>query len=321
MVLTVTLNPLLEKKLFFKSVDSNSVRAYKQNYLAGGKGINICRQLNLLDIKNHAITFLGGANGKKLRTVLESENISFNAIATKDETREAALIFDESNDTLKTFFGINSNITKSEIDQFLLKLEKAIINSSIVVFSGSLPTPETSIIIEKGIELCNKYDKISILDSYGPFLDKQIKKGPTILHNNISEIKSSLSLPLKNEKDVIEVLNFMYSSNIKLAFLTSGSNNTYAAKADFHYKISGPKIEEKDPTGSGDAFVSGIIYGLEKSLIFNDFVKFATSLGAQNASVWDTCSVSMDEARKFIDNIVIEEIGKKIKLIDDSPTI
>ena len=34
---------------------------------------------------------------------------------------------------------------------------------------------------------------------------------------------------------------------------------------DFNYKIESPQINEIDSTGCGDAFMAGIIYGLEKS--------------------------------------------------------
>jgi tagatose 6-phosphate kinase len=321
MVLTVTLNPLLEKKLFFKNIESDNNRAFKQVYSSGGKGINISRQLTLLGVKNHALTFLGGPNGKKLRSVLESEELSFSAVSTKSETREATLVFDEETEKLKTYFGTNSQISSSEINQFLQKLEKAIVNSSIVVFSGSIPNPEASAIIEKGIELCHEYDKISILDTYGEYLEKYIELGPTVIHNNLNEIKSSLSLPANNDQDVEKILDFMYDRNVKLVFLTSGGKDTYAAKSDFHYKITNPKVIEKNPTGSGDAFVSGIIYGLEKSFIFRDFVKLASALGAKNASTWDVCTVALDEAENLLDEVTITEIGKKIKLINDSPTI
>ncbi|MCB0748024.1 MAG: 1-phosphofructokinase, partial [Ignavibacteriae bacterium] len=87
MVLTVTINPLLEKNLFFNDVSANN-RAYKEEITAGGKGINISRQLNLLGIQNHAITFLGGSKGKIIRSVLEKEQISFSPVSTKSETRE-----------------------------------------------------------------------------------------------------------------------------------------------------------------------------------------------------------------------------------------
>lgn len=321
MVLTVTLNSLLEKKLYFEHTDSSNNRAYKEEYLAGGKGINISRQLNLLGIKNHALIFLGGSNGKRLRSILDSEKISFSATSTKNESREASLIFNDRKKTLKTFFGLNSIVSDSEIEQFLSKLEKAIVNSSIVVFSGSLPNEEASIIIEKGIEFCNKHDKISILDTYGKQLNKFISLSPTIIHNNTDEIMSSFGVSLNNENEIGQLLSKFYNLGVKLSFITNGKSEIFASKADFQYKISVPKISEKDPTGSGDAFVAGIIYGLEKSLIFNDFVKFAVSLGAQNASSWDVCKVNPIEAKKLEDDVSIIEIGKKIKLIDDSPTI
>ena len=321
MVLTVTLNSLLEKKLYFEHTDSSNNRAYKEEYLAGGKGINISRQLNLLGIKNHSLIFLGGSNGKRLRSILDSEKISFSATSTKNETREASLIFNDNKKSLKTFFGLNSIVSDSEIEQFLSKLEKAIANSSIVVFSGSLPNEEAAIIIEKGIEFCNKHDKISILDTYGKQLNKFISLSPTIIHNNTDEIMSSLDVSLNNEKEIGKLLTKFYDLGVKLSFITNGKSEIFASKADFQYKVTVPKISEKDPTGSGDAFVAGIIYGLEKSLIFNDFVKLAASLGAQNASSWDVCKVDPIEAKKLEDDVSIIEIGKKIKLIDDSPTI
>ena len=190
-----------------------------------------------------------------------------------------------------------------------------------MVFSGSLPTPESSKIIEKGIELCNKHDKISILDSYGDCLEQLIKLSPTVIHNNLKELELSLSLKVTSETEISKFLDSLYEQGVKLAFLTSGKDDTYAAKSDFHYKIVNPKIIEKNPTGSGDAFLAGIIYGLEKSLVFYDFVKLATGFGSQNASTWEVCKVQLDDAKKLANKVTITEIGKKIKIIDDSPTI
>lgn len=321
MILTVTLNTLLEKQLFFNSTENANNRAYKEKYSAGGKGINISRQLNLLGINNHSLIFLGGANGKKLRSILEQENISFSVVSSKSETREATLVFDKKQESLKTYFGLNSQISDSEINQFVAKLEKAIINSTVVVFAGSMPTPECSKIIEIGIELCNKHDKISILDSYGEHLEDQLKLGPTVVHNNLDELELSLSKKLDSEENIVELLKSFYKKGVKLSFLSSGKSDTYAAKSDFHYRIKNPTIVEKNGTGSGDAFVAGLIYGLEKALIFNDFVKLASAFGAQNASTWDVCNVKLEEAKNLEDDVTITEIGKKIKLIDDSPTI
>ncbi len=320
MVLTVTLNPLLERNLYFKDLSTNN-RAYKEFYTSGGKGINISRQLNLFGVLNQAIIFLGGNKGKILRSILEKENINFIVVSSKSETREASLIYDEAAQKLETYFGVNSEITSSEISQFTQKLEKAIINSSIVVFSGSIPNSDCFGILEHGIKLCHKYDKISVLDTYGKHLNELIKLGPTVIHNNVNELEKYLNVKLKQQKEFQSLLKEFYKKRTNLAFITNGKNSTYASKADFHYRIDSPEIKEKNSTGSGDAFLAGIIYGLEKSLIFNDFVKFASALGALNAMSLDVCNVDLEKAMKFSSHFSIHEIGKKIKLIDDSPTI
>ncbi len=321
MILTITLNPLLENRLYFDFVRLGTTnRSKSREFKAGGKGINVSRQLNYLGIKNIALTFLGGNNGKTLRKILIEEDIDFTAISTKAETRSATLAVETNPTRLTTFFEPNNVISKSEVEQFKLKLEKMMTNCSIVVFSGSSPCDETNEIFSFGIELANQMDKMSILDTYGGHLLPCLEAGPTILHNNVSEIENSLSISLSTEKSKVEFLKELYKKGVKLAFLTDGSNTAYASKFDFIYKIDFPAIEEIDSTGSGDAFVSGIIYGIEKGLVFDEFVKIATALGAANATKWDVCTSTLEETEKFMRQIEITSIGKKLKLIDDSPT-
>lgn len=320
MILTVTLNPLLERRLFFHSVIlGKNNKCIEEKYAAGGKGINVSRQLNYLGIQNSALTFLGGNNGKILRAILSDEKINFSVQSTKSETRIADIIIENDTKRITTFFGINSKISKEEVEEFKNKLERMIQNCSIVVFSGSSPCDETNSVFQFGIELANKYDKISILDTYGSHLDACLNAAPTVVHNNISEVEESFSIKLQTDEEKINYLKNLYSKGIKLAFLTDGAKYFYASKFDFIYKISFPSIETVDSTGSGDAFTAGIAYGLENSLVFDEFVKIATALGIANAAKLETCNVVQQEYEKYLNDIVIEPVGKKMKIIDDTP--
>lgn len=320
MVLTVTLNPLLEKRLFFNEVElGQSHRAFKETYTAGGKGINVSRQLNFLGVENSAFTFIGGNNGKIFRHILNDEKIDFSLISTKSETRSADLIIEKNANRITTFFGTNSVITKEEAEEFKQKLEKMILNCSVVVFSGSSPNENTDDIFSYGIELANKHDKNSVLDTYGKHLQKCIDSSPTVIHNNVNEVENSFGISLKTEEDKINYIKKLYSQNVKLSFLTDGKNPAYACKFGFVYKIISPEIKTIDSTGSGDAFVAGIVHGLEHALVFDEFVKNAAALGAANASKLETCSVHKDELQNYKNKVVLEPIGKKMKIIDDSP--
>lgn len=317
MILTVTLNPLLERrysyqKIFFDRGNRNG----KVELTAGGKGINISRQLNNFDIDNLAFTFLGGNNGKLFKEILIKEKINFTAVRTINETRDAALIISESDKKISTYFGCNTLITEKEADEFKIKLEKIIQNTEIVIFSGSSPCPIANSIFPFGIEIANKYDKISVCDTYGDHLNDCIKAKPTIVHNNIPETENSLNISFKNEKAILNYLDYLYRNGIKQSYITDGAKAAYSSNFDFKYKVENPVIDSIDPTGSGDCFVAGIVYGFHNNLTYENTLLIASSLGAANAARFETCNVPRGEIEFFKPQVKISTIGKKIKKLD-----
>jgi tagatose 6-phosphate kinase len=317
MILTVTINPLLERRylysrLFFGEGNRNG----KTELTAGGKGINVSRQLNKFNVENLAFTFLGGTNGKILKDLLNKEKINFTAIRTKSETRDAALVFNESDKSLTTFFGPDTIISDSEADEFKSKLEKIIQNSEIVVFSGSSPCTQTDSIFSFGIETANKYDKISVCDTYGNHLKDCIKAKPTVIHNNVSEVEKSLNISLNTKKEMLDYLDYLYGSGIKQSFITNGQYNTYSSNFDFKYEIENPEVDAIDSTGSGDSFTAGIVYGLHNNLPYEESIIIASSLGIVNAARFETCNVSPGEIEFIKPLIKINAAGKKIKNIN-----
>jgi 1-phosphofructokinase family hexose kinase len=317
MILTVTLNPLLEHRLSYTQIQFGyEHRNPKEEYKAGGKGINVSRQLNLLGAINLAFTFLGGNNGKVLKKLLADEKINFSSISTHTETRASAVIIDENEKKVTSFFGNNPQISENESEEFKNKLDKMIQNCEIVVFSGSSPCKETDSIFPFGINSANKYDKISICDTYGVHLNKCIEASPTILHNNVYEIERSLNFNLREKEDFVKFLKYAYSQNVKQAFITNGSNPAYVSNLDFIYEVKPPVVETIDSTGSGDSFVSAIAYGWTKNLPFEESLKIAVSLGAANAAKYDVCNVSIEEADFLVDKVEICNLGKKMRSID-----
>lgn len=321
MILTVTLNPLLEHRLAYKVLHiGKENRSAIENFKAGGKGINISRQLNILSVDSLAFTFLGGSSGKLLKKLLSEEKINFTSISTHSETRSSAIIIDESNKTVTSHFGNDPQISLAEAEEFKLKLGKMIQNCEIVVFSGSSPCEQTNSIFPFGIQVANQYDKISICDTYGTQLQDCIEASPTILHNNIDEVEKSLKVSLRSESEIIKHLKFLNAKNIKQAFITDGVNHSYASNFDFIFKVKNPKVDTRDSTGSGDSFVAGIVYGWHKNLPFEESLVISSSLGAVNAAKYDVCNVTLEEANLIKNKIEVIPLGKKMRLIDVKPT-
>ena len=320
MILTITINPLLERRYYYSTTDLNIVnRNGKVILKAGGKGININRQLNKLGLSNVALLFTGGINGKQIRESLQKEKINYSDIITKNETRDAAIIIDKSGKKVYSFFRTDPEITASEVDSFILKMRKMIATSEIVVFSGSSPGRETDIIFSEGIKIANEMDKISVCDTYGNHLEKCLEASPTIIHNNVEEIQHPNNSNLTSESEYLSILDSLYNRGIKQAFITNAEKPFYASNFDFHYKVTLPKIDAIDSTGCGDAFTAGIIYGIHIKSKFEQQLCFASALGVCNAQSFEVCDVTLDDAELMLDQIKIDSIGKKIKTINDLP--
>ncbi|MEO8232477.1 MAG: PfkB family carbohydrate kinase [Ignavibacteriota bacterium] len=320
MILIITLNPLLERRFTYEQVTVGTVNRNSVTKLfAGGKGLNVSRQLKKFDIKSYNYFFSGSTNGKLFRDILKNEEIDFSFVSTKSETRHAAIVISKENNTVSSYFSEDPKINQTEVDEFKTRLDKMIQNCEIVIFAGSSPSVETDSIISYGIELANKYDKVSICDTYGKHLQSCLDAAPTIIHNNISEINYSLSTQLNDEKSVSEFLTKLYHKNIKRVYLTNGSKNFYASNFNYIYKIKPLEIKEVDATGSGDSFVAGIVNGWINSDLFENSLKFATAAAGLNAKSFDVSAVNKEDIISFKDKVEILPVGKKTKTIDDSP--
>ena len=254
-----------------------------------------------------------------LRESLQKEQIHFSEINTKSETRDAAIIISKTENKIYSFFRSDEEITPAEVDNFILKMEKMISTCEVVVFSGSSPCEAADVIFPEGIRIAKQLDKISVCDTYGNHLEKCLDASPTIVHNNFEEIQSSLDLKLKSENDFLFLLDKLYKKGVKQAFITDAEKTFYASNFDFHYKITLPKIDAIDSTGSGDAFTAGLIYGWHKKLNFEEQLRFASALGICNAKSFEVCDVNEEDAQSIVEQIKISSVGKKIKLINDLP--
>jgi fructose-1-phosphate kinase PfkB-like protein len=167
--------------------------------------------------------------------------------------------------------------------------------------------------------MANRLDKISVCDTYGNHLKKCFEAAPTIVHNNFDEIQNLLNVNMNSEREILSFMNILYKWDVKQAFLTDAEKQFYAMNFDFHYKITLPKIDAMDSTGSGDAFTAGLIYGCLNKLSFEEQLRFASAMGICNAKSIEVCDVLLEDALSFTEQIKINPVGKKIKIINDLP--
>ena len=88
MIYTVTLNPSIDYIVHLPAIELGEVNRIQQDFkLPGGKGINVSRILNELEVENTALGFLGGFTGKYIEDWLEAENSKTHFTHVDEATR------------------------------------------------------------------------------------------------------------------------------------------------------------------------------------------------------------------------------------------
>lgn len=140
MILTVTLNPALDKIIILDNLKIGKLNRVKETTaLAGGKGINVSAVLTKLNIKNKALGIVGGNNGRIITSMLEKRGVISDFVRSEFETRQNLKIKEKVTNR-ETEINESGRVSSNDINNFIISYEKEIKKNKTLVLSGSLPT-------------------------------------------------------------------------------------------------------------------------------------------------------------------------------------
>ncbi|NUN07721.1 MAG: 1-phosphofructokinase [Ignavibacteriaceae bacterium] len=311
MILTITLNPLLEIRLDYQGDIGKEVhRGGTLSYSAGGKGVNVSRQLKALGIDSLIFTTASGLNGKRFLENLEKDGLKSVVFKTLSETRISVLIGNESEQ--KNYFSLNQTLSGAEREEILSKLLKIIPTVDTIVISGSTPDEGSADIIAEILKQATTANKLTLLDYYGPGLGRLLDYSPVIVHNNFEEIRSSLGHSLDSEDAILQTITEIHGKGVRQVYLTNGADRFYASNNGYIYLVEPPAVKTVSTIGCGDAFVSGIIYSMIQYKKFEEGLEIATAFGALEATKKEVCRNTLSEIEPFITSVKVSPVGKKM---------
>ena len=262
-------------------------KKHTEHISPGGTG-NVAVGMSKLGLKTAFIGKIGNdALGKKYRDDLVNNNVVPKLFFDdKLETGTVEVLIDKTGErSFNTYLGAK-NLTPEEIVQS----SEIISNSEYLFVSGySLNSHPEAIL--KAIEIAKEnavkiiFDPGShniIYDSIESF--RYILKNSSIFCPNESEVVS-----ITESKSLDEAINKMKKSKNLIA-LKLGDKGCKIIKNNQINHDLGIKVNQVDTTGAGDAFISALVYGIERELSLPDTAKFAnwfasfivTKIGARN---------------------------------------
>ena len=269
MIYTITFNPAVDLVIQVPNCQLGILnRSMGEEYVAGGKGINMSIVLKRLGIDNIATGFLGGFSGKYIEEFLEKEGITPQFISVEGTTRINVKVKDE----VETEINAAGPTVDAEKFQRLMNYFEEVLKEGDTVFLAGNAAPgldETSYV--EIAKLCHVRGVKLVLDTTKVSLLACLPYRPFIIKPNQHELEELFGVNIQTQEEMLNYAfklqekgarNVLVSCGGDGAFLVSETGQVFASNV--------PTGKLINSVGAGDSMLAGF---MAKFIETNDFRK------------------------------------------------
>jgi tagatose 6-phosphate kinase len=300
MILCLNLNAAIDKTIVVSHFQINKIhRPESVLLLAGGKGCNVARALKRLGQTPVVSGWVGGFAGQFIENELHQESIQTAFIHTDFESRTCTSILDQTNQTMTEIYENGEPVPAAKIDELRDFVAKNIKKYQAITLSGSMPPGVPSDFYADVIDIANKENVLTFLDSSGEALRKGIAARPFLVKPNEAEIKSLLGIDPEVPVDYSSVAGETSTKYRTKVLLSLGADGAVAADVSGVYRVENPRVEAISAVGSGDCTLAGIVHGYLQGYSFKESVICGIAAGTANTLMLGASQFKMDDYERL----------------------
>lgn len=309
MILVINLNASVDKRYRMADLVKGQVmRAAEVDNTPGGKGLHVANVATILGEDCIATGYLGGKSGEFIGEKLKDYGITQDFVKVAGETRSClAIITDDGAQT--EILEPGPVISAEEQEAFMEKYRGLLAKASVVVASGSMPQGLPKDFYARLIAMAKEEHKPFLLDTSGEALVKGMEAKPYFIKPNTDEIRAIRGIDIESDEDIIREVQRFMTEGIKLPVVSLGARGSIAGYNHHVYRITVPKIQCKNPVGSGDSFVAGVAVGLERGMSVEDVLSLGAACGTANAMEDESGFVRREIVNDLFNKIAIEQLS------------
>jgi len=256
--------------------------------VAGGKGLNAARAAHRLGGDVRVAAILRGHAGRWLEEALQAEGIGGAFVWTHGENRSSLSVADRSAGDLTEFYEhgpVAPEVAWVELVEAASGLFRP---GSWLTISGSMP---------RGLRDGGYRDLVTeakgagmrvALDAEGEPLRLAVEAGPEIVKLNTAEAAGLLGRPADGREDALAScaeLRRLAGGDGRAGIVTRGADGVTVAAPDGTVYEGMLYERGRYPVGSGDAFLAGLVVGLERGDPWSHALGLALGAAAANAEL------------------------------------
>lgn len=315
MIYTVTLNPAIDNIIKTKEILTRGKNnRIQEKYLdVGGKGTHVSVGLTLLGQKNICTGITGEKRNQDLADLLQTYGTeSLFYTITNQEVRNNYILTDESGKGSFMITDYGFPLKKEQIDHFFSERLSELKEEDTVVISGN-PCMHTDItVFSYFLDKLEERKVRLVADVSGEFLTEILKREVFLIKPNQHEFSEIVNENLTTLEDCIAAYwkNKSLLKNVKNISVSMGGTGSVFLTDKESYIFEPPFVDTVNDTGSGDAFVSGLVYGLVNALSVKEIGILATAIGAAKAEEEKSTGFNIQRVEELKEQVVYRKIGE-----------
>lgn len=284
MVYTLTMNPSLDYKMFFKHFNAGELnRSLWEVLNAGGKGINVSAVLKTLGVTSTCLGFIAGRTGSDIESRLKESGCQADFIRLSKGTSRINIKVKEADGRETELNGSGPDPGGDEIDLLKEKISK-IQEGDILILSGNVQKGVSSEIYGDIARIIDGKKIRLVVDAEKELLFPTLKFHPFLIKPNLRELCEMVGRELSDREDIERGAEEMCSMGAENVLVSLGGKGAFfCSESGERYWIKAPKGTVIDTVGSGDAMIAGFIRGFLDGRSKKECLCLATAAGSANA--------------------------------------
>lgn len=312
-VLTITLNPALDKNFFVdRLVPDHKLRCGKAQVDPGGGGVNVARGIQRLGGAATALVVTGGRNGQHLVELLQEQGIDTSVFPIEEDTRENITISETEGGKQYRLVLEGASMTAANQAALLESLDRLDPFPAYVVASGSLPPGVPDDFFGRIGAIVSAKQSRYILDTSGKALETSVALGGVYLLKpnlrELSHLSGKEELALDDVDDA--ALGLIQRGLAQVVVVSLGPGGAMLVHAGGYRHIPAPTVPRKSTVGAGDSMVAGMVFALHQGMSLDEMAMMGVACGTAATMNEGTQLFRKADAQRLFDWIRMQQSPK-----------
>lgn len=309
MIVTVTLNPALDKTVTLPGFAVNTVNRVQSVRLdPGGKGINVSKAVLALGGKTLAISVLGGANGGFIKSAMDALGLPNRMILTEGPTRTNLKIVDPVLGTNTDINEPGSPLSEEVLDKVWQTIYESVQPGDTVVFAGKNPPGMADELLALWIRKLKAMDVRVCVDTVGEPMILALAEGPDIIKPNKDELSELIGRELHTDDEIVAAARELIAGGVGLAAVSMGSSGAIFVTKDQCIRGYSPKVSVGSTVGAGDSMMAALAHYTDAGCSLEETARRAIATASAKVMCSGSEAPDLSAILPLIDRVRIEHI-------------